>query len=287
MEYLLGGLAIGSVYALIGIGVVLVFRTTGVVNFGQGELVTIGAYAYAFATASITSPVLTLLIALLAGIAAGSVFFFVTHILLRGRDQLTLVAGTLALLTLIQGTARLTATDRPMRAEAWLFGDRTITIGHAVLQVNSLVIIAVTAITALLLYLWFTHTMIGKLMSAVAEDPIRSALSGIPVRTTLWLSWAGAGALAAVAGVLVSPSAGVFPTMGAHLFLAAVVGAVVGGFDSILGALAGGLIVGLLQTFGVATVGGAYRDVLVFGLLMLMLLVRPHGIFGSRQLRRV
>ena len=287
MENLIGGLAIGSVYALIGMGVVLVFRTTGVVNFGQGELVTIGAYAYALATARVASPALTLGIAILGGILAGSVFFFVTHILLRGRGPLSLVAGTLALLTLIQGTARLVATDRPIRAEPWLFGDRTVTFGEATLPANALVIIAVTAVVAIVLYLWFTRTLIGKLMSAVAEDPLRSALSGIPVRTTLWLSWAGAGALAAIAGVLVSPGTGVFPTMGAHLFLAAVVGAVVGGFDSVPGALVGGLAVGVLQTFAVVTVGGAYRDVLVFGLLMLMLLLRPHGLFGSRQLRRV
>ena len=287
MENVIGGLAIGSVYALIGIGVVLVFRTAGMVNFGQGELVTIGAYAYALAAAQLTSPILTLLAAIGGGILAGSLFFFVTHILLRGREQLSLVAGTLALLTLIQGAARLAATDRPIRAAPWLFADRMVTIGTAELPGNALVIIAVTAVTAIVLYVWFTRAMFGKLMSAVAEDPVRSALSGIPVRLVLWLSWAGAGALAALAGALVSPNTGAFPTMGAHLFLAAVVGAVVGGIDSVLGALIGGLIVGLLQTFAVVSIGGVYRDVVVFGLLMLMLLLRPSGLFGSRQLRRV
>lgn len=112
---LVGGLAIGSVYALLAIGVVLVYRTTGLVNFAQGELVTIGAYAYAyvFASSGAASPLVTVLLAVASGVLAGTVFFFITHVLLRGREQLSLVVATLALLTLIQGGARLLVTDRP------------------------------------------------------------------------------------------------------------------------------------------------------------------------------
>ena len=214
-------------------------------------------------------------------------FYVVIHIFLRGRPELSLVVGTLALLTLIQATARLYATDRPYRAETWMFGDQVVHLGGTALPANSLVIIGVTALAAILLLLWFTRTTIGKTMAAVAEDPLRSALSGIPVRAILLLSWTGAGALAAVAGVLVSPVTGVFPTMGGSLVLSAVVAAVVGGFDSILGALVGGLMIGVLQTFAVVVVGGSYRDIVVFLLLMLVLLLRPSGIFGSPELRRV
>lgn len=284
---LIGALAVGSVYALIAIGVVLVYRTTGLINFAQGELVAIGAYAYVLASAWTASPVVTIAAAILAGAAAGGVFFLVVHVVLRGRDELRLVVGTIALLTLIQGGARLLATDRPYRAPTWLFADRTIAFGGAVLPVNSLVIIAVLAVAAIGLFLWFSTTTVGKAMAAVAEDPLRSALAGIPVRTMLLLSWAGAGALAAVAGVLISPITGVFPVMGGQLFLAAVVGAVIGGLDSIFGALVGGLIVGLVQTYAVIWVGGDLRDVVVFGLLLVFLLVRPSGLFGSPTLRRV
>ncbi len=287
MDNIIGGLAIGSVYALIGIGVVLIYRTTGIVNFAQGELVTIGAYAYVVATALGGSPALTMAAALLAGIVAGSVFYLIVHVLLRGRDRLSLVVGTLAVLVLIRGAARLIATDRPYRSETWLFGGGRVHLGGTLLAVNSLVVIGVTATAALALFLWFTRTMGGKLMLAVAEDPLRSAMSGIPVRRMLWLSWAATGALAALAGVLVSPGSGVFPMMGAHLFLAGVVGAVLGGFDSVVGAVVGGLIVGVLQTVAVVTVGGAWRDVVVFAVLMLVLLLRPAGLFGSRRLRQV
>jgi branched-chain amino acid transport system permease protein len=279
---LIGGIAIGSVYALIAIGAVLVYRTTGVVNFAQGELVTIGAYAYVFASTLSSSAAVTMGFAILCGVVSGAVFFFVVHYLLRGRQELSLVVGTLALLTLVQATARLYATDRPYRAATWLFADRSVKLGSASLPVNSLVIIGVTALAAVGLLIWFTRTIIGKAMAAVAEDPLRSAMAGIPVRAILLLSWTGAGA-----GVLISPVTGVYPTMGGSLILAAVVGAVVGGFDSILGALVGGLLIGLLQTFAVVLVGGSYRDIVVFGLLMLVLMVRPSGLFGSPELRRV
>jgi branched-chain amino acid transport system permease protein len=287
MSNLIGGLAIGSIYSLIAIGAVLVYRTTGVVNFAQGELVAIGAYAYLLASAWTASPPLTMLLAILGGVGAGAIFYVVVHIVLKGRDQLRLVVGTIALLTLVQGSARLLATDRPYRVETWLFADKTVTFAGAILPVNSLVIIVALALASLGLFLWFSRTIVGKAMAAVAEDPLRAALVGIPVRTMLFLSWAGAGALAALAGVLISPITGVFPVMGAQLFLAAIVGAVVGGLDSILGAVIGGLVVGLVQTLAVTVVGGAFRDVVVFGLLMIFLLVRPSGLFGSRALRRV
>jgi len=287
MTNLIGGLSLGSIYALIAVGVALVYRTTGVINFAQGELVAIGAYAYVLASVWTGSPLLTMLGAMLGGVVAGAVFFCVVHVLLRGRDELRLVVSTIAMLTLIQGSARLFATDRPYRAETWLFPDATINVAGAVLPVNSLVIIAVLVLTAAGLFLWFSFTTVGKAMAAVAEDPVRSALSGIPVRTMLLLSWMAAGTLAAVAGVLISPVTGVFPVMGAQVFLAAVVGAVVGGLDSILGALIGGLLVGVVQTYAVIAVGGEYRDVVVFALLLLFLLVRPSGLLGSQTLRRV
>ena len=287
MTDLIGGLALGSIYALIAVGLSLVYRTTGLINFAQGELVSIGAYAYVFASGWTASPALTMLAAIGAGVAAGAVFFLVVHILLRGREELQLVVGTIALLTLIQGGARLLATDRPYRAETWLFADRTVMVGGAALPLNSLVIIAVLAVAGTGLFLWLTRTTIGKAMAAVAEDPLRAAFVGIPVRSMLLLSWAGAAALAAMAGVLISPITGVFPVMGAQLFLAAVVGAVIGGLDSIFGALLGGLVVGVVQTFAVILVGGDYRDAVVFALLLVFLLVRPAGLFGSRALRRV
>lgn len=287
MTSLVGGLALGGIYALVAVGVALVYRTTGIVNFAQGELVAIGAYAYVLASVWTASPLLTMVAAIAAGMVAGAFFFVVVHIVLRGREELRLVVGTIALLTLLQGGARLIATDRPYRAVTWLIPDVTVHFAGAVLPANSLVILAALLLTALALFGWFSFTIVGKAMAAVAEDPVRSALAGIPVRSMLLLSWVAAGGMAAMAGVLISPVTGAFPQMGAQVFLAAVVGAVVGGLDSIVGALLGGLLVGVVQTYAVILVGGAYRDVIIFALLLVFLLLKPSGLFGSRSLRRV
>ena len=287
MTTLIGGLALGSIYALVAIGMTLVYRTTGIVNFAQGELATIGAYAYVIASAWAVTPVVALLFALLGGLVAGCVFFAVMHVLLRGRDQLRLVVGTIALLTLIQGGSRWLATDRPFRARPWLLPDTTVHLAGATMPANAIVMIATLTLCALALFALFSFTVVGKAMASVAEDTVRSALVGIQIRRMLLLSWGLAGALAAMAGVLISPVTGVFPEMGAQVFLAAVVGAVVGGLDSVAGALVGGLLIGVIQTFAVVAVGGAYRDVVVFALLLAFLVARPSGLFGSPTLRRV
>lgn len=286
MTLAVGGLAIGAVYALIAVGIVLVFRTTGIVNFAQGELLMIGAYAYVLSAGVSTSPAVTILAAVAAGLLAGTLFFVVVHFLLRGRGEITVVIGTLALLVLLQAAARLQYTDNPRRAEGWLFGDATLSLGGANLSANSLLILAVALLTGVGLFLFFRLTPIGKSMLAVAESPHRAALSGIPVRTVLWISWAMGGVLAAVGGVLVSPSTGVFPSIGGVVLFPAVIGALLGGFDSVLGAMIGGLLLGLVETYAVVLVGGAYRDLVVFALLLVVLLVRPSGLFGSRSLRR-
>ena len=287
LSNLIGGLSVGSLYGLIAVGVALVYRTTGLVNFAQGELVAIGAYAYIFATAWGGSPLVTMLVALLSGMAAGAVFFLIIDVLLRHHQELRKVGATIALMTFIQGGARLLVTDRPQRAEAWLFGDSVVTLAGTSLPSNTLVILAVLTAIALGLYFWFSRTIMGKAMAAVAEDPLRAALSGIPVRKMLLLSWLVAGALAALAGVLISPATGVFPAMGGQVFLAATVGAVIGGLDSIFGAMLGGLLVGVVQTYAVISVGGAFRDLIVFGMLLAFLLFKPSGLFGSLRLRRV
>lgn len=286
MSYVLGGLAIGSVYALIAIGVVLIFRSTGVVNFAQGELMMIGAYAYVEVGGLTTSPIVSMIVAVSGGIAAGSLFFFVVHHLLRGRSLITMVIGTLALLLLLQAAARLYYTDNPRRAEGWIFGDRTVMMMGTNLTANSLLTLGFTILVGLGFYVWFRFSLIGKAMLAVAESPHRAALSGVPVRLVLWMSWAIGGGLAAAAGVLVSPLTGVFPAMGGIVLFPAFIAALLGGLDSVLGAVVGGLLLGLLETYAVVTVGGTYRDMVVFALLIVLLLFRPAGLFGSASLRR-
>lgn len=287
MDLFIGGLAIGAVYALLAIGVVLIFRASGVVNFAQGEVMMASAYAYVLTSQHTGSPLLQLVAALAGGAAVALLCFAVAHLLLPKASRIAQVIGTLSLLVLLQAGARYLFTDVPMRAEVWIFGERSVDILGSSVPVNSLMILAVTTVAAAALFYWQGFTVYGRAVRAVAEDEWRAALSGIHVRTMLVVSWAVGGMLAGTAGVLISPLIGVFPTMGDAILLPAFIGAVLGGFSSILGALIGGLALGLIQTYSVVTFGGAMKEVVMFGVFMLVMLWRPTGIFTVAQTRKV
>ena len=287
MDLLIGGLAIGAVYALMAIGVVLIFRASGVVNFAQGEIMMVSAYAYALVAQRVDAPALQLAAALGAGAAVGLLCFFVAHVLLPTSTRIAQVIGTLALLILLQAGARYLFTDVPLRAEVWIFGEHSLDILGTSVPLNSVMILSVTTLATAALFYWQGSTVYGRSVRAVAEDQWRAALSGIHVRSTLAVSWAVGGMLAGIAGVLISPLIGVFPTMGDNILLPAFIGAVMGGFSSILGALVGGLALGLVQTYAVVAFGGAMKEVVMFAVFLLVMLWRPTGIITVAQARRV
>lgn len=282
---IVGGLAIGAVYALVAIGLTLVFRATGILNFAQGELLMIGAYTYVFLHADGTSPVLQLVGSAGAGMIAGLLLFAVTHFLLRRATEIVVIIGTLAISILLQAAARLEFTDNPMRAVPWLLGNKNIALAGGVISVNTLTVLAATLVIAAGLMLLFRCTLLGKAMRAVAEDPYRAALTGIPVRRMLAASWLAGGGVAGIAGLLLSPVTGAFPSMGAQVLFPALIAAALGGFESVGGVLVGGLALGVVQTVGISLVGGVFRDAIIFAVLLAILIWRPQGLFGQRPER--
>ncbi len=287
MDLLVGGLAIGGVYALLAIGVVLVFRATGVVNFAQGEVMMVAAYSYALAAGQTGSAVLQLAAAILGGIAAALICCAVAHLLLPRATRLTQVIGTIGVLILLQATARAVFTDDPLPVDPWLFGDENVTLLGATVSANALLILGTSVLATAALVYWQNATVYGRAVRAVAEDPWRAALSGIHVGATLVTSWAVGGALAGIAAVLVSPITGVFPTMGDSVIFPAFISAVLGGFSSIEGALIGGLVLGLIQTYAVVVFGGSFKEAAMFAVSLVVLLWRPTGIFAARGVRHV
>lgn len=286
MSLLLGGLAIGGVYALIAIGIVLCYRATGVVNFAHGELMMIAAYAYAIVHDMTGSPALEILAAVSAGAAGGLLCFILTGVVMRGAAEMTLVIGTLGILILLQSGARHLFTDTPLRSEGWIFGDRNLALLGASLPANSLLILAALVVTAAAILYWQYGTLYGRAVLAVAEDPWRASLAGIRVQSTLATSWLVSGMLAGLAGMLLGPVIGVFPTMGADVLFPAIVAAILGGFGSVAGAFVGGIVIGLLQTFTVVFLGGAVKEAVMFGFLLLVLLWRPSGLFSGPVARK-
>lgn len=285
MTLLIGGLAIGSIYALVAVGIVMVFKSTGIVNFAHGELLMIGAYAYILTAAVTDSAVVQIVAALVAGAIGGLLTFVVTHFLLRRASEIGIVIGTLALLIFATTGARLIFTDNPRNAPVWIFGGTSVNLFGSNVSANSLLAFGVAMVAGVSLLLWLKFTTVGHSVRAVAEDQWRAALSGVHVKLMLGMSWALGGALAAAGGVLLSPITGVFPTMGGQVIFPAFIAALLGGFTSLGGSLLGGLAVGLIQTYAVVQVGGAFRDVIMFGLLLAVLLWRPTGLFRAPQIR--
>lgn len=286
MSLLVGGIAIGAVYALVAIGLTLIFRATGVINFAQGEMLMVGAYTYVLLGEKGQGAAVQILGPLAAGALLGFLFFLVTRIVLRRAAEITIVIGTLAISILLQAAARLKFTDNPFRAVPWLFGDRDVSLGAGTtVSINTFTVLVITLGVFTLLQWLFTSTDVGKAMRAVAEDARRAAITGIPVNAMLAISWCVGGMLAAVAGVLLSPITGVFPAMGASVLFPAFIAAAIGGFESVAGALIGGLLLGVVQTYAVVGVGGTFRDIITFAVLVGVLIWRPQGLFATATLR--
>jgi branched-chain amino acid transport system permease protein len=293
VELLVNGLSLGCIDALIALGFVIVFKATRVVNFAYGSLLLLGAYivgryhdALGFAGAVLVSIGVTAAAAALIGV-----------VLLR-RARLA-DPGTLAILTLgvdivlVTELTRRIGTDLLTTGDPW--GAAVVTIGSVHIPQTRIVAaaVAVALVTAFLAVLRFTDW--GVALRASAERPATASLMGIRLGRTAASAWVLAGSLAAVAGVFFTafPSPGIGGTVGQLALGAAVPAAVLGGLDSTTGALVGGLAVGLTATFAagyadqLAFLGRGFASVAPYAVMLLVLLVRPSGLFGSREVTRV
>lgn len=284
----IGGLSSGALYGLLAISIALVYRTTRLINFAQGELITIGAYAFLEATESKLSTPVQLLLVVGVGVVVGLVLFVITNYVLRGakNDELTIVIGTLGVSILIVNALGIKYSTFPYPVTSWLVGSSLVHLGGTAVETDSIVLIVFGVALACALALAFRFTNLGRAVRAVAENRGFAALSGIAVAPMLALSWVLAAVMTGVAGMLVAPLQGVYPTLGGNLLFLGFVAATIGGFDSILGAILGGLLLGLIETFCTVLVGGLWNNVIAFGILIMILLWRPQGLFSRGSLRR-
>jgi branched-chain amino acid transport system permease protein len=292
LDLTLSGLSLGYIYALIAIGFVLVFKATGVVNFAHGSILLLGAYVSATA-----APDIGFWPALLTGAATAAAAAALVDVVLMRRLRAT-EAGTLAIVTLGVDIVLATELTRRLGAEILPSGAPW---GSSVAHIGGLAIPqarVAAAIVAIVLIAGFAlalqRTDWGIAMRAAAADAGTASLMGIRLNRIAAGAWALAGALAAVAGVFFTsfPSAGVDGTTGLSA-LAAVPAAVLGGLDSLAGALVGGMIVGLVATYcagyqgELSFLGRGLSDVAPYAVMLLVLLVRPAGLFGSQGVTRV
>jgi branched-chain amino acid transport system permease protein len=281
----IAGVSVGAIYALVALAIVIPFKASGVLNFGQGEVVTIGAYAALILTQlGLPYPVMFAGVIVL-GAVGGMV---IERALIRpivNAPEFTLVIATFAIGLLIKGVISLRFGDSPASIDGPFGTEPLVALG---LRFNptSLWILACTALVTLGIIVFFRYARLGKAMRAVSINPEAARLMGIRVATVYRWSWAISTAIGALSGLLIAPLIGVNPEIG-QLILRGLLGAVIGGFTSIPGAIVGGIAVGLIETYAGVLVGSAFKNLVPFVLLMLLLVFRPQGLFGAADVKRV
>jgi len=279
----LSGLSVGSIYAIVALSLAIPFKASRVLNFAQGELVTLGAYIALVLTSyglpyAVMVPA-TLLIAAASGL-------LIERLVVRpiiGAPEFTLVIATFALGLIIRALIRIHWQDNVFFLPAPYAGP-ALAVGPLRVNPSYLVIIASTGILTALLVLFFQRTKLGKAMRAVSFDPTAARMMGIRVNTVFGSAWALSAAIGALAGLLLAPVIGINPELG-HLIIKALIAAVIGGFGSLGGAIFGGLLLGVLETYTGALFGAALKEIIPFAILIAILLVRPQGLWGATPAR--
>jgi branched-chain amino acid transport system permease protein len=278
----------GSIYALVGVGFVILFRATGVVNFAQGEFMVLGAYFfYGFKVELHLNSLVAILAAMIAMIALGIVVNMVIFYRLVGASLFTIVIATFGLSILLE-TAGLIIWGPDTRELPNIFSNSTLVSPLGIpLTSLDIVTIVVAIVLIVLLEIILRRTRTGVRMRAVADSTLLAALQRVHIPRFAGLAWAIASLCSAIAGVALALQSAVDPVNIGQLGLLIFPVVIIGGVDSIIGALIGGLIVATIQTLVAYYLNGIWVDPICYGMLLAFLLFRPRGIFGTREIVRV
>ena len=286
MQLIVSGLSQGCVYGLIALGFVLIYKATEMVNFAQGDLMMLGAFlAYTF-TSLLALPFALAVLATLASMAALGAL--TERLLVRpmiGEPHFSVLMLSIGLGFILRALAGAIWGYEP-RGLATPYSGGVLDVFGLKLGYENLAIVLGTALLCGLLYLFFRFSRIGIAMQAASQNQLAAFYVGIPVKRVYSLVWAISAAIAAVAGILVAPVALIDPVMG-FVGIKAFAAAIVGGFGSLPGALVGGLLIGLVEQFAGLYLPPGFSETSAYVILLLMLMVRPEGIFASIQQKKV
>ena len=286
LQLLISGLSQGCVYGLIALGFVLIYKATEMVNFAQGDMMMLGAFiAFTFINGLGFSFAWGLLATIVCMAVIGVV---IERVILRpmiGEPPFAVLMITIGLGFILRAIAGAVWGNEPRSISSPLSGG-VVRLGELAIGYENIAIIVGTSILCLLLFAFFRFTRLGVAMQAASQNQLAAYYCGIPVKRVFSIIWALSAAIAATAGVLVAPITLVDQMMG-FLGIKAFAAAIVGGFGSLQGAMAGGLLIGVVEQFAGLYLPTGFSDTSAYVILLLMLFIRPEGIFTSMQRKKV
>jgi branched-chain amino acid transport system permease protein len=288
LQLIISGIAQGCIYGLIALGFVLIYKATETVSFAQGELMMLGAFG---GLAGLTMLGFPFWLSVLSSIAAMALLgVLLERVVIRpilGQPAFSIVMLTIGigyvargLITMIPAIGTETHTlPVPYKDQIWK-------LGGLVLNVEQMAVIGVTAVLCALLYALFRYSKLGIAMQAASQNQLAAYYMGIPVKRLNGIAWGLAAAVAAIAGLLLAPITFVHANMG-FIGLKAFPAAVVGGFGSLPGAIVGGLIIGVIESLSGFYLPDGFKDTAAYVMVLIMLMVKPNGLFGENLRKKV
>lgn len=286
LQLTITGLSTGMIYALIALGFVIIYKSSDVINFAQGELMVVGAYlAYAFIVQFGLPPSLGVLATLAMAVVIGVI---IERLILRpmiGEPIISLIMVTIGLSSVLKGIVNGIWGPVPRPFPPFI-PTANVQIGPVVIPADRLIAIAIAVLFLVLFTLFFRFTREGIAMRAIADDQQAALSMGISIKRVFAFAWAIAACSAAIAGIIVANIVGVgaeIAALGLRVFPVVILG----GLDSVPGAIVGGIIIGLLEAYTGGYIGQGLNLIVPFIVLLLVLMIRPYGLFGKQIIERV
>ena len=283
LQWIVSGLTVGSIYALVAMGFSVIYSSTRVINFAQGEFSMLGGMLmYTFSSKAGVPVPLAFIFSVLIVTLLGAGFERVAVHQLKDTSVITVIIVTIGFSIFLRAVAKWIWGTDPVKIAAFS-GEKPIRFLGAAVIPQSFWVFGFTALTVLLVFLFFNRTLAGKGMRAVAANPDAASLVGVSTSTSSLIAWTMAAALGAAAGIIIAPIKFAAYNVGTMLGIKGFAAAILGGLGSAPGAVVGGLVLGILETITAGVFPSGYKDALAFLILILVLLAWPQGLLGKRQ----
>jgi branched-chain amino acid transport system permease protein len=285
-QYVLSGLSNGAIYALIGFGFAIIYNSTGIINFAQGEFVMLGGMLTVFFLAVFKLPLAAgIILAIIISTIVGVSFERLAIRPLKNASPLSLIIITIGASIFMRGAAML-IWGKDTYALPAFSGNDPLYIAGATILPQHLWILGVTVLIIIGSRIFFNYSIAGKAMRACSYNPLAAGLVGINVKNMVMLSFAISSAIGSMAGIIIAPLTMTSYDVGIMLGLKGFCAVIIGGMSSGLGTLMGGLLLGLLESLGAGFISASYKDAIAFIILLLILFIRPEGLFSKKETER-